>query len=156
MAIRNIIKVGDETLRKKSREVTTFDGRLKQLLDDMVETLKEADGVGLAAPQIGVLRRVVVVLADGEYIRLVNPKIIEAHGEQEDVEGCLSIPGRWGITKRPETVTVRAQDETGKTFTRTGSGLTARAFCHEIDHLDGVLFTDHALRMLSPEELNRK
>ncbi len=156
MAIRNIIKVGDETLRKKSRPVTVFDARLRQMLDDMTETLKQADGVGLAAPQIGVLRRVVVVLDDGEYVRLVNPEVIEAHGEQEDVEGCLSIPGKWGITKRPETVVVRAQDDQGRTFTRKGSGLTARAYCHEIDHLDGVLFTDHVLRMLTPEELNRK
>lgn len=156
MAIRNIIKIGDETLRKKSRPVTVFDARLRQMLDDMTETLKQADGVGLAAPQIGVLRRVVVVLDDGEYVRLVNPEVIEAHGEQEDVEGCLSIPGKWGITKRPETVVVRAQDDQGRTFTRKGSGLTARAYCHEIDHLDGVLFTDHVLRMLTPEELNRK
>ena len=156
MAIRNIIRVGDETLRKHSREVTEFDRRLHALLDDMGQTLREADGVGLAAPQVGVLKRAVVVIDDGKIIEMVNPRIIAASGEQQDVEGCLSIPGKYGITRRPEKVTVRAQDRDGNFFERTGTGLTARAFCHEIDHLDGVLFIDHTIRMLTPEELRRK
>ena len=156
MAIRNIIRVGDETLRKHSREVTVFDKRLRQLLDDLSQTLREADGVGLAAPQVGVLKRAVVVIDDGEVIEMVNPQIVHAEGEQEDVEGCLSIPGKYGITRRPAKVVVRAQDRNGNFFERTGTGLIARAFCHETDHLDGVLFTDHAIRMLSPEELRKK
>lgn len=153
MAIRNILKKGDPTLRKKSRPVTEFNARLAQLIDDMAETLHDADGAGLAAPQVGVLRRVVVVDVGDGVIELINPEITGAEGEQQNVEGCLSIPGQYGITKRPETVTVRAFDRHGKAFTVTGSGLKARAFCHEIDHLDGVLFTDKALRMLSPDEL---
>lgn len=156
MAIRNIIRVGDETLRKHSREVTVFDKRLRQLLDDLGQTLREADGVGLAAPQVGVLKRAVVVIDDGEIIEMVNPQIVHTEGEQQDVEGCLSIPGKYGITRRPEKVTVRAQDRSGDFFERTGTGLIARAFCHETDHLDGVLFTDHVIRMLSPEELRKK
>lgn len=153
MAIRNILTVGDETLRKKSRPVTVFDEKLAQLLDDLAETLHKAQGAGLAAPQVGVLRRVVVVDVGEGVIELVNPEIIKKRGTQEVVEGCLSIPGQWGIHRRPAFVTVRAQDRTGKTFTVSGERLLAQALCHEIDHLEGILFTDDVVRMVSPEEL---
>lgn len=156
MAIREIVKIGDEVLRKKAREVTRFDARLHTLLDDMKETLVEADGAGLAAPQVGVLRRAVVVLVDGEWVELVNPAVIKTSGKQEGLEGCLSVPGRWGIVRRPMQVSVRAQDRNGNWFEKTGDGLMARAFCHEIDHLDGTLFVDLATRMLTPEELERE
>lgn len=156
MAIREIVKIGDEVLRKKAREVTAFDARLHTLLDDMKETLVEADGAGLAAPQVGVLRRAVVVLVDGEWVELVNPAVIKTEGRQEGLEGCLSVPGRWGIVRRPMKVTVRAQDRDGNWFEKTGEGLMARAFCHETDHLDGTLFVDLATRMLTPEELKRE
>ena len=153
MGLRNIVKEGDETLRKRSREVTVFDRRLSDLLNDMTETLKSADGIGLAAPQVGVLKRVVVIIYDGNVLELVNPEIIDHSGEQQDIEGCLSIPGVYGITKRPMTVKVRARDRHGKVRRYTGSGLLARAFCHEIDHLDGILFTDSLVRYLTEEEL---
>lgn len=160
MAIRNILKDGDKALRKRCREVTDFNPRLHQLLDDMKDTLTEAAGVGLAAPQVGVLRRVVVVLEtnveedEEEYfIELVNPEIISRDGEQEGAEGCLSFPGQYGLVTRPETVRVRAQDRNGNTFEVEGTGITARCFCHEIDHLNGVLFVDLVKRMLTPEEL---
>jgi peptide deformylase len=152
MAIRKILKLGEETLRKKSREVTVFDKRLHILLDDMGDTLHSADGVGLAAPQIGVLKRVVVIDMGEGIIELVNPTIIKGEGEQQKVEGCLSIPGKYGITKRPASVTVKAQDRNGKDFTTSGEDLLARAFCHEIDHLDGVLFIDHVIRMVDPDK----
>ena len=145
MALLNIFKEGDPILRKKCREVTEINDRIKTLLDDMAETLHKAEGVGLAAPQVGILRRVVIVETEpGEIIELINPVIIETEGEQEEQEGCLSVPGLWGITKRPEKVTVKALDRNGKEFTVTGEGLKARAFCHELDHLDGILFTDIA------------
>lgn len=151
MAIRNIVKEGDETLRKICRPVTVFDERLSILIDDMIQTMHAADGVGLAAPQVGILRRVVVIdIGDGPII-LVNPEITESSGQQEEMEGCLSCPGQYGITKRPQTVTVHAQGRDGRAFTLTGSDLLARAFCHEIDHLDGILFKDHAV-MQKPEE----
>lgn len=155
MAIRNIVKEGDEILAKVCRPVEKFDDKLAQMLDDMAETMKIADGVGLAAPQIGILRRVVVVDVGDEdgVIELVNPKIIEQSGEQRDVEGCLSCPGDYGITLRPMHVVVEAQDRHGNTFTIEGEELKARAFCHELDHLDGVLFKKRAIRMLKPEEL---
>ena len=160
MAQRHILKQGDPTLNKHCREVTDFNSRLHTLLDDMRETLASANGVGLAAPQVGVLRRAVIVLetnvADDEeeyMIELVNPVIIEADGEQVGAEGCLSVPGEFGIVKRPEHVKVRAQDRNGEFFEVEGEGLTARAFCHELDHLDGTLFTSKASRMLTPEEL---
>lgn len=156
MAIREIVRIGDEVLRKRARTVTSFDKRLRTLLDDMKETLVQADGAGLAAPQVGVLRRAVVVLVDDEWVELVNPEIVASEGEQEGLEGCLSIPGKWGIVKRPQKVTVRAQDRDGKTFEKTGEGLMARAFCHELDHLDGVLFVDRASRVLTPEELEKE
>ena len=143
MAKLNIVKYGDETLRKVSREVDKITPRILTLLDDMVETMREANGCGLAAPQVGVLRRIAVV-EDEELglIELINPTIIAFAGEQQAEEGCLSIPGRWGVTKRPMHVTVRAQNRHGETFEVSGSGLLARAFCHEIDHLDGKLMID--------------
>lgn len=156
MAIRKIVTVGDDVLRKKCRAVTIFDKRLHQLLDDMQDTLRKADGAGLAAPQVGILKRAVVVRIGDEMIDLVNPEIIAAEGKQQELEGCLSIPGKWGITQRPAKVTVRAQDRNGTMFEKTGAELTARAFCHEIDHLDGILFTDHAIRMLTQEELENE
>ncbi len=145
MAIRNIVKHGDPVLRKISRTVLKFDERLHTLLDDMRETMYEADGVGLAAPQVGILRRVCVVDIGEGLIELVNPVIIENSGEQTESEGCLSLPGNYKTTRRPMKVTVRAQDRNGNTFTVEGEGLLARAFCHEIDHLDGVLFIDRAI-----------
>ena len=149
MAKLKILKIGDDTLRKVSRPVDAITPRIHRLLDDMIDTMRAADGVGLAAPQVGVLRRIVVIeTPDDGLIELINPKIIAYSGEQESEEGCLSVPGRYGITKRPMNVTVRALDRHGKTFDRTGSGLLAKAFCHEIDHLDGKLYVDVALRML--------
>ena len=148
MAKLKIVKVGDPTLRKVCRPVDAVTPRINTLLDDMIETMRDADGVGLAAPQVGVLRRVVVIETPDEgLIELINPKIIAYSGEQEGDEGCLSIPGRWGITKRPMHVTVRAMNREGKTFDITGSGLLAKAFCHEIDHLDGKLYIDIAKMM---------
>lgn len=155
MAIRNIIEYGDETLRKKSRPVTVFDKKLRTLLDDMAETLQKAEGAGLAAPQVGVLKRAVVVDAGEGPVFLVNPEIIAKKGHQEKVEGCLSIPGKWAITRRPNFVTVRALDKNGKPFEISGEDLLARALCHEIDHLDGKLFIDDVVRMVDPEELKK-
>ncbi len=154
MAILNIVKEGDELLRKKSRAVDEINDRIIRLLDDMKDTLHKAQGVGLAAVQVGVLRRVVLVeVEEGVLYELINPEIIDAKGEQEELEGCLSVPDKWGITHRPKTVTVRAMDRNGKYFEVSGSDLLARAFCHELDHLDGKLFIDNAVRMLTPEEL---
>ena len=160
MALRNILMEGDETLTKRCRPVTDFNQRLHTLLDDMAETMQSANGVGLAAPQVGVLRRAVVVLEtnapEGEehVIELVNPQIIETEGEQESPEGCLSVPGSFGMVKRPARVKVRAQDRNGDLFEVEGEGLTARAFCHECDHLDGHMFTELCDRFLTEEELN--
>ena len=149
MAKLKILKIGDDTLRKVCRPVDNITPRILRLLDDMVETMRAADGVGLAAPQIGVLRRIVVIeTPDSGLIELINPKIIAYSGEQESEEGCLSVPGRWGITRRPMHVTVRAMNRKGETFDVTGSALLAKAFCHEIDHLDGKLYIDCALQML--------
>ncbi len=155
MAILKIITKEDPILRKKSRPVEAITPRILQLLDDMRDTLHKAEGAGLAAPQVGVLRRVVLVETEpGELLELINPEIVSVSEErQEDLEGCLSVPGEWGITDRPMTVTVRAQDRNGNWFEATGSGLKARCFCHELDHLDGVLYTDKVLRMLEPDEL---
>lgn len=159
MALRNILKQGDETLTKHCRPVTDFNARLHQLLDDMAETMLQANGVGLAAPQVGVLRRAVVVLetntAEGEeyVIELVNPEVIEQDGEQESPEGCLSVPGSFGMVKRPMHVRVRAQDRNGEYFEIEGEGLTARAFCHECDHLDGHMFTELCDHIMTDEEL---
>ena len=154
MAILQIIKDGDPTLRKTSREVTEITPRILTLLDDMAETMRHANGAGLAAVQVGVLRRVVVIeCTPGELIELINPKIISQKGEQRDYEGCLSIPGKYGMTVRPQSVTVEALDRSGKLRKYTGSGMLAKAFCHEIDHLDGILYTDKAIKMLSDAEL---
>lgn len=142
MALRNIIQEPNETLRKKSREVEKITGRILQLLDDMKETLASADGVGLAAPQVGVLRRVVVIDVGDGPIELINPEIVESSGEQTGEEGCLSCAGRWGMVTRPNYVKVRALNRNGKLCTYEGEGLLARAFCHEIDHLEGRLFID--------------
>ena len=142
MAIRNIVKNGDEILRKVCRTQMTFDDKLATVLDDMIETMYAADGVGLAAPQIGMLRRYCVIDIGDGVIELVNPVIEETEGEQLEQEGCLSYPGEYGTTRRPMKVTVRAQNRKGETFRVTGEGLLARALCHEIDHLDGVLHID--------------
>lgn len=151
MAIRNIVKVGDDVLRKHSRTVEKFDERLHILLDDMKETLYQANGVGLAAPQVGILRRVVVVDVGDGYIELVNPEIISRQGKQEEIEGCLSVPGRNGITERPMEVKVKAQDRNGNWCVYKGEGLKARCFCHEIDHLDGILFIDNMIKEVNIE-----
>ena len=160
MALRTIVLEGDSVLHKRCRPVTNFDVRLHQLIDDMRETLIDSDGAGLAAPQVGVLRRVVLVLetnvpegTEPYIIELVNPEIISREGEQDGPEGCLSVPGRFGLVERPMDVTVRAQDRNGNTFEVSGHELTARAFCHELDHLEGVVFTSLARRMLTDEEL---
>ena len=153
MAIRNIVQFGDNVLNKECRPVEKFDAKLAELLEDMKETLADANVAGLAAPQVGILRQVCVVDAGDGPIELVNPEIIATEGEQNGAEGCLSYPGEYGLVKRPMKVTVRAQDRQGNWFERTGEGLCARAFCHEIDHLHGVLFTAKVSRMLTPEEL---
>lgn len=160
MARRNILVKGEATLSKHSRPVTEFNERLHTLLDDMAETLATESGVGLAAPQVGVLRRAVIVLetnvpeGEDEYIiELINPEIIERSGEQYGPEGCLSVPGEFGLVKRPFRVKVRAQNRNGEWFEVEGTGLTGRCFCHELDHLDGILFTDICDRMLTEEEL---
>ena len=153
MAIRNIVKDGDEILHEKCRNVEKFDDKLATLLDDMAETMHKADGVGLAGPQVGMLRRVVVIDIGEGVIELVNPEIIETSGEQETAEGCLSFPGEYGITKRPMYVKVKAQDRNGNFFEMEGEELLAKAFCHEIDHLNGIVFKDIVVRMLDPEEL---
>ena len=162
MGIRNILREDDPTLKKNSRVVTEFNERLHILLDDMRDTLIDANGLGLAAPQVGVLRRVVLVvdlniesdLPEEQIIELINPEIIASSGTQRDTEGCLSIPGVYGIVTRPDTVKVKAQDRHGTEFEVWGSGLTARALCHEIDHVNGVLFTTHAEKLLTEEELD--
>ena len=146
MAIRNIVTEGDSILRKTCRSVLNFDERLAQLLDDMKETMYKAEGVGLAAPQVGILRRVCVVDVGDGIIELVNPVIESQEGVQEGSEGCHSLPGKSAVVRRPMKVTVRAQDRNGNTFTVTGDGLKARAFCHEIDHLNGILYVDKAIR----------
>ncbi len=153
MAIRNVVKEGDDVLRKKGRPVTEFNSRLHTLLDDMAETMYATNGVGLAANQVGILRRVVVIDVGEGLIELVNPEIIDRQGNQEEVEGCLSCPGEYGITKRPMYVKVKAQDRFGKEHIYEGEELLARCFCHEIDHLDGKLYKDVAIRMLSPDEI---
>lgn len=153
MAIRNIVKTGDDVLTKMCRPVEKFDEKLWTLLEDMNETMNAANGVGLAAPQVGLLRRVVVIDVGEGVIELINPEIIKTSGEQNGLEGCLSFPDEWGLVKRPMHVTVRAQDRNGNFFEMSGSELLARAFCHEIDHLNGVCFVTKASRMLDPSEL---
>jgi len=155
MAIRNIVTQGDEALTKVCRPVTDFTQRLHTLLDDMADTLYESNGVGLAAPQVGVLRRAVLVInQDDELIELINPEIIYTDGEQTGPEGCLSVPGKFGMVTRPYTVRVRAQDRFGRWFEVEGEELTARCFCHELEHLDGHLYVEHITNFLTQEELN--
>lgn len=154
MAKLKIVKEGDETLRKVCRPVDQITPRVIQLLDDMIETMRDAGGVGLAAPQVGILRRIVVIeVEEGNVLELINPKIIAFAGEQEGLEGCLSLPGKWGVVKRPMHVTVRAMNRKGETVDYSGSELLARCFCHELDHLDGKLYPDVCERMLTPDEL---
>lgn len=152
MAIRNILNEKEPILHKVCRPVTEFNDHLWQLLDDMAETLHKADGVGLAAPQVGVLRRAFVMDVGEGIIDVINPQYIEKKGKQENVEGCLSCPGEYGITKRPAYVKIKAQDRYGKEFTIDGEDLKARCICHESDHLDGIIFKDHVIRMLEPEK----
>lgn len=161
MALRNIVEKGDKVLDKRCRPVTKFDEKLWTLLDDMAETLTRADGVGLAAPQVGILRRVCLVLEtnvpEGEaprIIELINPEIVAHSGSQEGPEGCLSLPNVFGWVERPAQVKVRAQDRRGAWFEADGVGLTARAFCHELDHLDGILFDSLADHIMDDEELD--
>lgn len=145
MAKLKIVKVGDDVLRKKCRPVDEITPKILTLLDDMAETMHEANGVGLAAPQVGILRRIVIIeVEEGNLIELINPKIIAYAGEQDGTEGCLSVPGKWGMVKRPMHVTVRATNRHGEEFELTGSELLARAICHELDHLDGKLYIDVA------------
>ena len=153
MALRNILTEGNPSLYKKSRPVVKFDDRLHLLLDDMKETLLDAEGVGLAAPQVGVLRRLFLVDTGEEILECINPEIVETSGEQIGLEGCLSVPGKYGVVKRPNVVKIRAQDRNGEWFEAEGEELIARCFCHEYAHLDGQLYTEVAERMLTNEEL---
>ncbi len=154
MGLRKILTEKEPALHKVCRPVTEFDKRLHKLLDDMKQTLADADGVGLAAPQVGILRRVVVVDTGESVLELVNPSLLETSGEQEGMEGCLSVPGKYGLVKRPNYAKVRAQDRYGNYFEAEGEGLVARCFCHELDHLDGILYTQVMERFLTQEELD--
>ena len=153
MGIRKILTDKDPALHKVCRPVEKFDWRLHKLLDDMRDTLAEANGVGLAAPQVGILRRVVIVDTGEEILELVNPSLLETDGEQEGAEGCLSVPGKYGLVKRPYYAKVRAQDRDGNWFEAEGEELIARCFCHELDHLDGIIYTEVMERFLTEEEL---
>ncbi len=153
MALRNIVKDGDPILTKVCRPVEKFDHKLEVLLDDMYETMQDADGVGIAGPQVGMMRRLCVIDVGEGRIDLVNPEIIETSGTQDGVEGCLSFPGEYGMVERPNHVKVRAQNKNGEWFEVEGEELLARALCHEIDHLDGICFVKRASRMVDPEEL---
>ena len=158
MAILNIITEENEILRKTSKPVDGVTPRIETLLDDMADTLIKARGVGLAAVQVGILRRIFIIdvgVEDGknEIIEFINPEIIKKSGKQEEVEGCLSVPNKYGITRRPAKVTVRAENRKGEKFEYTGEGLFARCLCHEYDHLDGILYTDNAIEMLDPEDV---
>ena len=155
MAIRNIRKDGDEILRKKSREVKEIDDKIRTLLKDMTDTLYDAEGVGLAAPQVGVLKRVVVIDAGEGLLQLINPVLKSQSGQQCVPEGCLSIPGVWGEVNRPEHVVVEALGPDGNKIVIEGEGLLAQALCHEIDHLDGILFKDKVVRFLDKDEIKR-
>lgn len=152
MAVREIRKEGDEVLRKKCRRVEKLDEKLFQLLDDMADTMHKANGVGLAAPQVGILKQVAVIDVGDGVIELINPEIISQRGSVVDVEGCLSVPGVWAHVERPQVVKVRAMGRDGKERIYKGDGLLARAFCHEIEHLSGQLFIDKAIRFVHPEE----
>ena len=153
MGIRKILTDKDPALHKVCKPVENFDRKLHKLLDDMADTMEDANGVGLAAPQVGILRRVVVVDTGEGILELVNPELIETSGEQEGAEGCLSVPGRYGLVKRPYTAKVRAQDRDGNWFEAEGEELIARCFCHELDHLDGIVYTQVMERFLTEEEL---
>ena len=154
MGLRKILTDKEPALHKVCKPVEKFDRKLHKLLDDMAETLEEANGVGLAAPQVGILRRVVIVDTGEEILELVNPELIETDGEQEGAEGCLSVPGKYGLVKRPYYAKVRAQDRNGEWFEAEGEELIGRCFCHELDHLDGILYTQVMERFLTEEELN--
>ena len=154
MGLRKILTTDEPALHKVCRPVEKFDWRLHKLLEDMKETLAQANGVGLAAPQVGILRRVVVVDTGEEILELVNPELLETDGEQEGAEGCLSVPGKYGLVKRPYYAKVRAQDRNGQWFEAEGEELIARCFCHELDHLDGIVYTEVMERFLTEEELN--
>lgn len=153
MALRKILNDKDPALHKVCKPVEIFDEKLHRLLDDMRETLIESGGVGLAAPQVGILRRVVLVDNDEEILELVNPTLVETVGEQEGAEGCLSVPGKYGLVRRPYYAKVRAQDRFGNWYEAEGEELTARCFCHELDHLDGILYTQVMERLLTEDEL---
>lgn len=153
MALRKILDDKDPALHKVCKPVENFDEKLHRLLDDMRETLIESGGVGLAAPQVGILRRVVLVDNDEEILELVNPTLVETDGEQEGAEGCLSVPGKYGLVRRPYYAKVRAQDRFGNWYEAEGEELTARCFCHELDHLDGILYTQVMERLLTEDEL---
>ena len=153
MGLRKILTAQEPALHKVCKPVTVFDKKLHMLLDDMRETLIDSGGVGLAAPQVGILRRVVLVDTGEEIVELVNPTLVETSGEQEGAEGCLSVPGKYGLVKRPYYATVRAQDRDGNWFECEGEELIARCFCHELDHLDGILYTEVMERYLTEEEL---
>ena len=152
MALRTIVEKGDPILEKKSREVTEINGRILQLIDDMTETMRSASGVGIAAPQVGVLRRIVVIELDDVLYELINPVIIESEGDQYEEEGCLSLPGLVGRVHRPAYVKVKALNRNGEEVTYEGTDLLARAFCHELDHLDGVLYDSKADDLHYPED----
>ena len=156
MAIREIVTVGNSYLRKVCRPVTDFNAKLHRVLDDMLETVVDANGAGLAAPQIGLLRRICLVLDEEneQFIELINPEIVSMSGEQTGIEGCLSVPGKYGIVTRPNCVRVRAQDRYGEWFEVERCGLTARAFCHETEHLDGHLYVEHIDHFLTDEEMD--
>ena len=153
MGLRKILTDKEPALHKVCKPVTAFDSKLHKLLDDMCETLVDSNGVGLAAPQVGILRRVVVVDTGEEILELVNPTLVETDGEQEGAEGCLSVPGKYGLVKRPYYAKVRAQDRDGQWFEAEAEELIARCFCHELDHLDGILYTQVMERFLTDEEL---
>ena len=154
MGLRKILTDAEPALHKVCRPVEKFDRRLHKLLDDMRQTLAEANGVGLAAPQVGILRRVVIVDTGEEILELVNPELLETDGEQVGAEGCLSVPGKYGLVKRPYYAKVRAQDRNGEWYEAEGEELIARCFCHELDHLDGIVYTEVMERFLTEEELN--
>lgn len=152
MAIRNIVKLGDPILSKKSRPVEKFDQKLFTILDDMKDTLYKAQGAGLAAVQVGILRRIVVMDCGDGYLELINPEIVEKSEElQHETEGCLSLPGKYGVTERPKSVVVKAQNREGRWCLYKGTDLKARCFCHEIDHLDGILYTSHVVGELESD-----
>ncbi|MGM9549688.1 MAG: peptide deformylase [Faecousia sp.] len=155
MGLRKILTDKDPALHKVCRPVEKFDWRLHRLLDDMADTLAEANGVGLAAPQVGILRRVVIVDVGDDILELVNPELLETGGEQTGAEGCLSVPGKYGLVTRPNYAKVRAQNRDGEWFEAEGEELIARCFCHELDHLDGIVYTEVMERFLTDEELER-